>query len=84
MNIFNMSECRKIKKSGKTAACSEVEIAVGCQGTDVRGCEVSQAYGGQGCAVNKDSCGDDFVMTPWKNAVITAVCCKRNAVRVQN
>ena len=82
MNIFNMSECRKIKKSGKTAACSEDEIAVGCQGTDVRGCEVSQAYGGQGCAVNKDSCGYDFVM---KNApVITAVCCKRNAVRIQN
>jgi hypothetical protein len=80
--FLNMSECRKIKKSGKTAACSEDEIAVGCQGTGVRGCEVSQAYGGQGCAVNKDSCGYDFVM---KNApVITAVCCKRNAVRIQN
>ena len=78
-----ISECRKIKKSGKAATCHELEIAIGCQASGVRGCKASQTFDAQGCTVNKDSCGEDFVMTPWDNAVVTAVCCKRNSVRIQ-
>ena len=72
-----ISECRKIKKSGKAATCHDLEIAIGCQASGVRGCKASQTFDAQGCTVNKDSCGED------DNAVVTAVCCKRNSVRIQ-
>ena len=71
------SECRKITESGKTATCHDLEIAIGCRASGVRGCKASQTFDAQGCSVNKDSCGED------DNAVVTAVCCKRNSVRIQ-
>ena len=80
---FTPAECRKLKKSGITAECDNDEIAVGCAGTGVHSCSVREMFGARGCTVDKDSCGDDFVMTPWKNAIVNAVCCKRNAVRVE-
>ena len=79
--LFIIPDCRKITRSGLTAACNDDEMAVGCRTTGFDGCSARQAYYGQGCMVN---CGDDVEKTLMAQGILKALCCKRKAVRIQS